>query len=150
MGNGLDTLAYSPSDLDKQIENMDDNIEWLSYSEFKETRKILNILKNMTIDNKDNRLPTEEYKEWSNYLLTSLNKSFLNYEINPDFNNSFNNETNNSSNNSKNIIEKNLEKKLKQEVLYTNNIGDTSLNNGLTWINNDNKPRKRVNNNNYE
>ena len=52
MGNGLDTLAYSPSDLDKQIENMDDNIEWLSYSEFKETRKILNILKNMTIDTK--------------------------------------------------------------------------------------------------
>ena len=146
MGNGLDTIAYSPSEMDKLILNVDDNIEWLSYSEFKETRKILNFLKNMTIDNKYNRLPTEEYKEWSNYLLTSLNKSFLNYEINPDFNN----ETNNSSNNSKNIIEKNLEKKLKQEGLYANNIGDTSLNNGLTWINNDNKPRKRVNKNNYE
>ena len=133
MGNGLDTLSYSPSEMDKLIVKMDDNIEWVNNPEFQETRKILNLIKNKLSEGGS---VTDEYNDWSKYLLSSIKNTIVN-----------NKDNNESDNDSKNLVEKKLEDKLKQEGFYLDN-DDTSLNNGLIWMSNNGKVYKRRNTNN--
>jgi hypothetical protein len=139
MGNGLETLSYSPSKMDKLLVNVDENIEWLNKSEFIETRKIINLLKKIVQEKRETGSIPYKYNNWSDYLLQSLDQSLEKNleEINL-----------NKDDNSKNIIEKNLEERLEKEGFNLGNNEDTSLNNGLTWMSNNGKPYKRKNTNN--
>jgi len=135
MGNGLETLAYSPSEMDKLILNVDDNIEWLNKSEFSETRKIINLLKKIVQEKGEKGSIPDKYNGWSNYLIHSLESSL---EINI-----------NKYDSSKNLVEKSLEEKIIQDGLNLDS-DDTSLNNGLTWVSNNGKSHKRKNTNKYQ
>ena len=132
MGNGLDTLSYSVSEMDKMIVKENDNIEWINTPEFKETRQILNLIKKKLSQNVS---VSDEYIEWSKYLVTSIKNPIVNNKDNNEF-----------DNDSKNLVEKKLEDKLKQEGLHLDN-DDTSLNNGLIWMSNNGKAYKRKKNN---
>ena len=86
MGNGLDTLSYSSSEMDKLIVKMDDNIEWVNNPEFQETRKILNLIKNKLSEGGS---VTDEYNDWSKYLLSSIKNPIVNNRDNNELDNDF-------------------------------------------------------------
>ena len=119
MGNGLDTLIYSTSEIDKLLLEKDENLEWLNSEKFNPTRQLLNIITKIIREKKEDQY-TREYLELKKIFFNSLKENI-----------------NSKNEDCKNKIEKTLENNL---VSLDLNKEDKSLNKGLTWVNNNGKP----------